>query len=199
MPPAAPSAPSADDQQDVVARFRRGDEDAMRTIYRAHSRALFSLARTVTGDHDLADDVVQQTFVKAWKASDRFRPDRALAPWLYAIGRRTAVDAVRHEQRPTLGGHGPEVDRGEPGPSFERTWIAHEIRLAVDALPEGEREVVRLSHLIGIPHSEIARRLGLPVGTVKSRSIRAHRRLAEALAHLRHEPQRREPIDGVEA
>lgn len=68
--------------------------------------------------------------------------------------------------------------------SFERTWEIFEIRTCVDALPDGEREVVRLSHLVGLSHPEIAERLDIPLGTVKSRSARAHKRLAAALGHL---------------
>ena len=187
------SGGQSDDQTEVIARFRAGDEDAIRTLYRSHRGAIFTVARSVTGDRELANDVVQQTFVKAWQASDRFRADGAVAPWLYAIARRTAVDAVRHERRPTIGGHDPEVDRGVPGPSFEQTWIVHEVREAIDSLPACEQDIVRLSHLAGVPHTEIARRLGLPVGTVKSRSVRAHRRLAERLAHLRESPIEGEP------
>ena len=173
-----------DPADDVIARFRAGDEQAIRALYRAHGGAIFTVARSITGSRELADDVVQQTFTKAWQAADRFEPGRPIAPWLYAIARRTAIDVLRHERRPTTGGHAAEVDPGIAGPSFERTWEIHEVRIAIDGLPPEEREVVRLSHLGGLSHPEIADRLGIPVGTVKSRSARAHRRLAAALRHL---------------
>jgi RNA polymerase sigma-70 factor (ECF subfamily) len=169
---------------ELIARFRAGDETAVRTLYQRHGGAVFTVARSIVGDRELASEVVQQTFVKAWQAADRFDPEREVAPWLYSIARRTAIDTLRHERRPTTGGHGPEVDRGVPGPSFEQTWEIHEVRAAIDSLPPDEREVVRLSHLVGVPHAEIAQRLGVPLGTVKSRSARAHRRLAAALGHL---------------
>ncbi len=169
---------------DVINRFRAGDEAAIRTLYQRHGGAVFTVARSVTGDRELASEVVQQTFTKAWQAADRFDPARPIAPWLYAIARRTAIDVLRHERRPTTGGHAAETDPGVPGPSFERTWEIHEVRTAIDGLPADEREVVRLSHLAGLSHPEIAERLGIPVGTVKSRSSRAHRRLAAALRHL---------------
>ena len=169
---------------DLITRFRAGDEGAIRALYRQHGGAVFTVARSITGDRDLADEVVQQTFTKAWQAAERFDPSRPVAPWLYAIARRTAIDVLRHERRPTTGGHAAETDPGVAGPSFERTWEIHEVRTAIDALPEDEREVVRLSHLAGLSHPEIAHRLGIPVGTVKSRSARAHKRLAAALRHL---------------
>lgn len=177
---------------DLMVRFRSGDEEAIRALYRAHGGAVFTVARSITGNRELADDVVQQTFTKAWQAADRFDPSRPIAPWLYAIARRTAIDVLRHERRPTTGGHAAEVDPGIPGPSFERTWEIHEVRTAIDGLPSEEREVVRLSHLGGLSHPEIAERLGIPVGTVKSRSSRAHRRLAAALRHLTRSDDREE-------
>ncbi len=180
---------------ELIARFRGGDPEAIRELYRSHNGAVFAMALSITGSRELAEEVVQQTFVKAWQAADRFQADRSITPWLYAIARRTAIDIVRHERRPTIGGHDVEVDHGVPGPSFERTWIVHEVRLAIDSLPACEREIVRLSHLAGVPHAEIARRCGLPIGTVKSRSVRARRRLAERLGHLRDHPENRgEPI-----
>lgn len=169
---------------DLIHRFREGDEGAVRALYREHGGAVFTVARSMTGDRELAAEVVQLTFTKAWQAAARFEPGRPVAPWLYAIARRTAIDVLRHERRPTTGGHGPETDAHTPGPSFERTWEVHQVRLAIDQLPPEERDVVRLSHLAGLPHPEIAQRLGVPVGTVKSRSARAHRRLAASLRHL---------------
>jgi len=180
----------------LIERFRAGDEGAIRTIYSTNGGAVFALARSMTGDPELAADVVQIAFLKAWQAADRFQPGSAIAPWLYAIARRTAIDVGRHERRPTLGGHAREVDHPVAGPSFEQTWIVHEVRTAIDALPPAEREIIRLAHLEGMTHREIARQLDLPIGTVKSRSSRAHARLAGRLAHLRDVPIDLEPIDG---
>ena len=169
---------------DVIERFRAGDPDAVREIYREHAGAVHTVARSIVHDRELAADVVQQTFVKAWRAARTFEGNRQLAPWLYSIARHTAIDMVRSESKPTRGGHAPETDVGIEPDTFERTWERFEVRRAIDALPAGEREVVRLSHLEGHTHEAIAERLGIPVGTVKSRSGRAHKRLATALAHL---------------
>jgi RNA polymerase sigma-70 factor, ECF subfamily len=169
----------------IVAGFRAGDPDAVRAVYRRYAGAIHTVARSIVGtDPELCADVVQQTFVKAWRAASTFDGDRDLAPWLYSIARRTAIDAVRAERRPTRGDHEPETDVAVTTLSFERTWEAHEIRRALDDLPPGEREVVRLAHLDGLTHTEVAERLGLPAGTVKSRMNRAHKRLAAALGHL---------------
>lgn len=168
----------------VLARFRAGDPEAIREIHAQYGGAVRTVARSVIGHDDLVNDVVQETFVKAWKAAASFDVDREIGPWLYTIARRTAIDILRKERRPTTGGHAPEVDVAVDPPSFERTWEAFEVRRALDALPHDEREVAKLSHLAGLTHAEIADRLEIPVGTVKSRTFRAHKRLIAALEHL---------------
>ena len=94
-----------------------------------------------------------------------------------------AVDIYRREAR-TRSEPVADVDDTVVPIAFERTWEAFEVRAALDQLPADEREVVRLAHFGGLTHSEIADELQVPVGTVKSRSFRAHRRLAGLLAHL---------------
>jgi RNA polymerase sigma-70 factor (ECF subfamily) len=169
---------------DLIERFKAGDPDATREIYREYAGAVYTVARSIVRDPDLADDVVQQTFVKAWRAAHRFEGTRQLAPWLYSIARNTAVDLLRSELQPTRGGHEAEVDVAEQPDTFERTWETFEIRRAIDALPPDEREVVKRSHLSGFTHQQIAEQLEIPIGTVKSRSGRAHKRLAAALGHM---------------
>ena len=178
----------------MVEDFRAGDPDAVRAVYRRYAGAVHTVARSVVGADDaLCADVVQQTFMKAWRSSRSFDGSRDLGPWLYAIARRTAIDAVRAERRPTRGDHAPEVDVEVSALSFEQAWEAHEVRTALDGLPTDEREVVRLAHGSGLSHVEVAERLGVPLGTVKSRMHRAHRRLAVALAHLLPEADARPP------
>jgi len=180
---------------DLIERFKEGDPDAVRAIYREHSGAVHTVARSIVHDRELAADVVQQTFVKAWRAANSFEGSRQLAPWLYSIARHTAIDMLRAETKPTRGGHAPETDVGVQPETFERTWERFEVRRAIDALPDNERIVVQLSHLEGYTHEAIATRLDIPVGTVKSRSGRAHKRLAAALVHL---TANHHPADDVE-
>lgn len=175
--------------QPTLDGFRRGDPESFRTVYQEFARPVATVARAVIGsDQGLVDDVVQETFIRAWRAARTFDSTRELAPWLYTIARRTAIDVLRSERRPTRGGHDAEVDVAVPPESLERVWERFEIRRALEQLPQEERDVVRLGHLLGMTHPEIADRLGIPVGTVKSRSFRAHRRLATALAHLAAAP-----------
>lgn len=169
---------------DLIAQFRAGDEAAIRAVHQRYAGAVRTVARSMTSDQELIAEVVQQTFIKAWRAIDSFDASREFAPWIYSIARRTTIDVLRRERRPTAGDHEPETDVAISSISLERTWEIYEVRQAIEALPPDEREVVRLSQLMGLTHPEIAERLGIPIGTVKSRSGRAHKRLHAALAHL---------------
>ena len=172
-------------EPDAVARFRSGDEAAVREIIERHGGAVATVARSIVGgSYDHVAEVVQQTFVKAWRAAGSLEPGRPIQPWLYSIARRTAIDLLRRERRPTTGDHAPESDV-----AVESMDVSNEASRstrcdkALDDLPPEEREVMKLSHLMGMTHTEIAERLGVPIGTVKSRTGRAKKRLAGALSH----------------
>jgi RNA polymerase sigma factor (sigma-70 family) len=179
--------------RDVVERFRAGDEGAVRDLYRHYGRLVYTIAFRILGDRQLAEDATQQTFLQAWRASSTFDADRDMAPWLATITRRVAIDLQRSERRrPSSSIETASAD--DPAlvslpPSAEAVWETWQVRAAIDDLPGDERDVVRLQHLEGHTHAEIADKLGLPLGTVKSRSSRAHQHLAHRLKHLR------EPID----
>jgi RNA polymerase sigma-70 factor (ECF subfamily) len=157
-------------------------------VYRSYAGRLAAVARSMLSDPAVIDDVVQQTLLQAWRASATLDADRCLSAWLYAICRRVCIDEYRRSTRvPTPGASNATLDGIVDGPSLERAWTAWEVRCAIDDLAADERTIVRLAHLEGWSLPEIAAHLGLPVGTVKSRSFPAHRRLAAALAHLRHD------------
>ncbi len=172
--------------RELASRFPTGDNEIVRAVYGRYGGAVYTVAMSILGDPTRAADVVQATFVNAWRASHRFDPTRELGPWLYTIARRQAIDAYRRDRR-TEPTDPSELDIIELPPSLEQAWEAWQVRLAIDQLPSDERDVVRLSWFDGLAHPEIAERLGVPVGTVKSRSHRAHRRLASLLAHVRDE------------
>lgn len=179
------------DESSLVSAFVAGDELAVRSVYGAYSGLVMSVAMRVLGNRGLAEEATQHTFVQAWRNASSFDPDRELAPWLVTIARRAAIDIQRREARRPA----DALDDADPGngalvalpPSAEALWEAAQVRLAVDALPPDERSIVRLQHVDGCTHSQIAEQLGVPLGTVKSRSFRAHRALAASLAHLREE------------
>ena len=167
--------------RETLERFRAGDETAFKAVYQRYGGAVYTDALSIIGDRGLAADATQITFVKVWRAASTYDPEREIAPWIYAIARRTAIDIYR-KQKPTA--ELTEIDDATAGPGLEDVWEAFEVRMALDSISDDEREVIRLSHFEGLSHPEIAERLGIPVGTVKSRSHRAHKHLLELLEHL---------------
>lgn len=167
----------------VIEAFRRGDDDGVRAVYERYAGPVYVAAHSVLRDHSLATDAVQETFVRAWRAAANYDPRRELAPWLYVIARRVAIDIYRSRRHLAAGPPDDDAIVTLP-PELETIWEAYQVRVAVDRLPPEEREVVRLSHFEQFTHLEIAARLDIPVGTVKSRSHRAHHRLAAWLRPL---------------
>ncbi len=169
----------------LMSRFAAGEAPAVREVYRDYGRAVYTVAYSSLHDHGLAEEAVQQTFLQAWRAAGRFDGGRDPGPWLYAIARRVAVDLYRRERRHR--GRQPldeQTDVAALPQTFENTWEAWEIRLALDKMPKDQRRVIEATHFLGLTHEETAASLDVPVGTVKSRSHRAHRKLADLLAHL---------------
>lgn len=178
-----------DDEHELARRVAVRDPDAARRLYARWAGPVLTLATRWLGDRQLAEDAVQETFVKAWRGSERFDPQRDLGPWLYTIARRVAIDIGRRERRrpvtTPLWASIPAPD----GPTFEQSWETWQVRRVVDGLCAADRELIHLTHVVGLSQSQIARRLGIPVGTVKSRTSRVHRHLADRLSHLREAPR----------
>jgi RNA polymerase sigma factor (sigma-70 family) len=158
-------------------------------VYRAYGRLVYAVAYRLLADRSLSEEATQQTFLKAWRASARIDPSRELGPWLATIARRVAIDLHRREAKRSAAPL-DEVAAEHPDlvsmpPTVETASDIWEVRRAVSALPAEDQQVVRLQHFEGLTHAQIAERLRVPVGTVKSRSFRAHKRLATDLAHVR--------------
>jgi RNA polymerase sigma-70 factor (ECF subfamily) len=166
----------------VLARFQAGDPEAVARVYRAYGRLVYAVAYKVLGHRALAEEATQETFVKAWRAAARIDPERDLDGWLVTIARRVAIDIHRRESRQTAFSFdvvsADDLGLTAPGIALEDCIDLWEVRRAVSELPAEEREIVRLQHFEGLTHAQIAQRLALPLGTVKSRSFRAHKRLA---------------------
>ena len=179
----------------VARRYVAGEsiDDAVRTLYERFGGLVYTVAYQVVRDPQRAEDVTQHVFLQAWRNAEHFEPGRDFAPWLATIARRAGIDALRREQRRPSGA----LELADPSdsalvslpPSAEQVETVWSVRAAIDSLEADEREIVRLQHLVGHTHAEIAEQLGIAIGTVKSRSHRAHRRLAARLAHLRSEDE----------
>ncbi len=181
---------------DVVARaelleaFRRREPSAVRALYREYGRLVYAVADRVLRRDDLAQDAVQQTFVQAWRAADRIDVDRDPTSWLMTIAKHAAIDMLRYETRRAARSLTDAVANDAAVatssiPDIETLDTVWRVRRAIDELPPDEATVVRLQHLDGLTQVEIATRLGIALGTVKSRSHRAHGHLAARLRHLR--------------
>jgi RNA polymerase sigma factor (sigma-70 family) len=175
------------DEGDLVARARAGDVDAYAALLAAHQGAARRLAAVLVGSGD-ADEVAQDAFVKAWYGLAGFRDGAAFRPWLLRI----VANEARNRRRAAGRRAGYELrfatDRAaSPGlaPSPEAAVLVTESRRSVvdalAALPEGLRDVVACRHLLELSEQETVEVLGLPRGTVKSRTSRGLRRLARAL------------------
>ncbi len=174
---------------EVVESFRAGDESAVRAVYDEFGRLVFAVANRILRNRALAEEASQQAFVQAWRASSSFDASRDLGPWLATIARRAAIDIHRREQRRAHG----TIDEAAPTepalislpPNVDQAYAVWQVREAIDSLPPDDRLLVQLLHLEGLTHPEVADRLGIPLGTVKSRSFRVHKVLAARLGHLR--------------
>jgi RNA polymerase sigma-70 factor, ECF subfamily len=159
-----------------------GDTAAVATLFRAHWPGAYRAAWLVVRDDHAAEDVAQEGFVAALRALDRFDRSRPFGPWLRTIVTRRAIDATRaRAARPR------EVDGAlaltlVPAPSADPVAVGAELLAAVRALPDEQRSVVVLRHLLELTPSEIADVVGVPTGTVNSRLRRGLDALAKALA-----------------
>lgn len=160
-----------DSASDVALRFARGDERALAEIYGQWSSLVYSLALRSLGDATDAEDVTQKVFVAAWQGRERFDPERAsISAWLVGITRHTIADT--HQARTRERSITEQVaaitgDDTAPAPEVDladRLLIADEMA-RLEPLP---RAVVRLAFFDDLTHLQIAERLGIPVGTVKS-------------------------------
>jgi len=181
-------------QATLEEQFRNGDETALPRVYQRYAGAMYATAYNLLGNRDLAADAVQQAFIQAWRAAGSFDPARGLQPWLYAITRRAAIDTYRRQRRESQHvSYDAATDGSRPddrafavdGPSLDATWQVWQVRQALDRLHPDERRVIQLAYDDGLTQSEIADVLGVAIGTVKSRTARAQRRLAALLGHLR--------------
>jgi RNA polymerase sigma-70 factor (ECF subfamily) len=166
----------------LIVRIAEGDREAFEEIHARYQRTVLGLALRRIRDRGRAEDAVQEVFVAVWRSARTYDPARGNGtPWLYAVARNAITDRLRRTPEPT----GELVDgpSGEPGPAeeAESSWTSWRVHRALESLPEHERPVVELAYWGGLSQSEIADRLGIPLGTVKTRTRSALARLADAL------------------
>lgn len=167
---------------ELIQRAATGDRSAFEDLYHRYARPVFGLALRRLGDRGRAEDAVQETFASIWRSASSYRPERGPgAPWLYAVARNAIVDRARARgDVPSDIPDGPAADPG-PGDRAEQGWVAWRVHRALEELPAAEREVLALAYWSGLSQSEVSEFLGIPLGTVKTRTRAALARLAEIL------------------
>jgi RNA polymerase sigma factor (sigma-70 family) len=170
----------------LVALVARGDEDALAELYDRIGRIAYGLALRVLRDDRLAEDAVQDGFLAVWRTAAAFRPERAKAStWVLTHVHRRAVDLVRRAERRRAEPLAEEASVAEAAePTEEAAWLRFErerIQAALGQLPDTQREALELAYYGGFSQSELAERLGVPLGTIKSRMFAGLARLRELL------------------
>jgi RNA polymerase sigma factor (sigma-70 family) len=167
----------------LVALIARGDDLALAELYRRLSSRAYGLAFRIVRDDALAQDAVQEAFLGVWRAADRFSAERAKpSTWVLTLVHRRAVDVVRREQRRRAEPLDPDVEpSGERVDEAEHITRRETVRNALRQLPAEQREAIELAYFGGYTQSELADRLGQPLGTIKSRMFTGLARLRDLL------------------
>lgn len=180
----APSLPSPDaSDAELLARVGERDRDAFELLYGRYVRPVFSLALRRLGDRGHAEDAVQEAFAAIWRSASTYRPERGAAGgWIYTVARNAVVDRLRRNG-PSVDAELPELAAVEPGPAqqAEDSDVAWRVHRALEELQPREREVIELAYWSGMSQSEVAEYLGLPLGTVKTRTRSGLAKLATVL------------------
>ena len=176
----------------LVALVARADEDALAELYDRVSRIAYGLALRVLRDERHAEDAVQEAFLQVWRSAATFRAERAKAStWILTLVHRRAVDLVRREERRQADPLTDDSALGEaPEDTEEAAWLRFErerVQAALKQLPDVQREALELAYYGGFSQSELAERLGVPLGTIKSRMFAGLARLRELLDDSTHE------------
>jgi RNA polymerase sigma factor (sigma-70 family) len=170
----------------LVALVARGEEGALAELYDRVGRIAYGLALRVLRDERHAEDAVQEAFLQVWRSAATFRAERAKAStWILTLVHRRAVDLVRREERRQAEPLTDETVLGQaPEDTEEAAWLRFErerVQAALRQLPDVQREALELAYYGGFSQSELAERLGVPLGTIKSRMFAGLSRLRELL------------------
>jgi RNA polymerase sigma-70 factor (ECF subfamily) len=198
-PPGAPAAPNrftVAGEASLRRRLVERDERALVELIELAGPWLLGLTRTLLGDADEAEEVVLEVFTTAWdRIGGLGEEHEMLLPWLFRIARNRAIDRLRRRRRQRrklerAEAYG-ELATGEVAPATVDEaatpgWHVHQsVHAALAMLPDEQQEAVRMAYFEGLTHSEIARELGIPMGTVKTRLRLAFGKLRTALAPIR--------------
>jgi RNA polymerase sigma-70 factor (ECF subfamily) len=196
-----PSALASLSDQEVVLQARDGLEAAYRELIRRYERPIFSLIYRMVRDRALAEDLSQETFIKALNAIESYRPEFKFSSWIFKIANNAAIDQIRRRELNTLSldgsPHATTADEIEatalqvssrglsPLEALESRELGGMIEQAIGRLRPEYRSCILLRHVEGLAYEEIAELMNLPLGTVKTYIHRARNELRDMLAHTR--------------
>ncbi len=176
----------------VVAIAARGEEAGLAELYDRYGRVAYGLALRIVRDPSLAEDAVQEAFLAVWRSAARYSAERAKAStWILTFVHRRAVDLVRREERRRAEPLGDDDSATAPA-TDEVAWLRLErerVQTALRALPDQQREALELAYYGGFTQSELADRLGQPLGTIKSRMFAGLGRLRDLLSEPHYESE----------
>jgi RNA polymerase sigma-70 factor (ECF subfamily) len=186
------------DERALVARTLAGDDDAFAALVRIHQATVYNIAYRLVGQRETAQDLAQETFLRAFKALDTFDLNRPFGPWLYRIATNLSINWVKRARLPTLSLDAPppavEDDAeplaipdtsAEPAARFAQAEMQTRLRKTILSLPPDYRVVIELRHFQEMSYEEMAEALNAPLGTVKTRLFRARRLLRDRLSGVR--------------
>jgi RNA polymerase sigma factor (sigma-70 family) len=169
----------------LVALAARSEQSALAELYDRFGRPAYGLALRILRDEALAEDAVQEAFLALWRTSGRFVPERGKAStWILTLVHRRAVDLVRREERRRADALEQAPEPESPNAVEEEAWLRlqrERVQDALKKLPDQQREAIELAYYGGFTQSELAERLGQPLGTIKSRMFMGLARLRELL------------------
>lgn len=184
----SPSERAAEDR-DLVRRLAAGEQEALGRLYDRYAGMLLALALRVVGRREEAEEVVQEVLLQAWRQADRYRPDRSsVSTWLVMMTRSRAIDRVRSRNvvARTVAAASKEERRLHESPAGGRNVLQQErgdrLQAELAKLPDEQRQVLELAFFSGMTQREIAADTDTPLGTVKTRTLLAMKKLRQALA-----------------
>jgi len=173
---------------ELVRRMQGGDEPALELLYGRYAGLIFTLALRIVGDPELAREVLQDTFLKSWNGSESYDARRGRVPWwLMGIARNRAIDLLRSRSHQARMREHERLSPRVPEPSdrgLDVLGVRREVVEALQTLTAVQRQAIELAYYGGLTQAEIARQLGEPLGTIKSRTRDAMERLRASLASI---------------
>jgi RNA polymerase sigma-70 factor (ECF subfamily) len=176
---------------DLIVLVTQGDQDALAMLYERYSRAVYSFSLRIVGDAQVAEEILQEVFVRAWQQGGSFQSARgSLITWLLSITHNLSIDEVRRRKRRPQKAESEEPESilaalPDAGPDVEEeVWLSSlrgSIQDALQQLPAAQREAIELAYFQGLTQREIADTLGEPLGTIKTRMRLGMLKLREQL------------------